>query len=716
MQLLLLLGLSLVFLLSLPPVEGQEAVAADTDADGTVASSTDGTDANTDANGNADTDDDGAFEIEDLLPGFDNSYTESFVKNYILGNPEYYQEEYDPPPMVPKINSLPRFGHSDDCSLLIGDTPDNYFLGLLFVGTFVATLFTFWAISLCVLKKMGPRQVGFMAGFPFQKEGKKSACGRVVLSVSAWMMIISTIVLITKGLPKLQRWSDTVAMVTYDIQLVETEVQSIVTTLLVVSAKTSPIRDELVDFLKRDICPLEPGSDTEDQVRSVGEDTYDAMMDLDDFIEGYLIDVEDGVNQTNKFTNRVKQFTDVAQFVGNPKVTAVVFPYFILPAIILVAIGMGWYDVFHEGFYTFVTRVVLPLLIIWTAFAALMAAWMVVALEANADLCVSSGVPEDTILGILNKLDLDDDDDTGSESKDLNGPSDSFFYDIFAFYTHQCTMPNPWQFLEGHYGDLARGRNILGEFIRSIEDTTLEQLSQECGHEYGPIVELLFQLQDLITILSQTSIRAMTLMSCRNIVPLYTTFIYDATCTQAPKSLGWAVGCTLCIAFFGMMTITFRGAYYPIDYYYYDATGKGEPFDLYPPTDDDDSSNNLEDTPCNEMVLEEQEEQCIEAMEAIAIKGYEVYLDEDDDDENEDDENEDENEAKDNGNEDDTTAINNNDNFNDEEDDYGDGIDNDNNGNDGYEDEMDTSVGCDVFDNDNDTRTNASTTAESMSP
>eukprot|EP00537_Pseudo-nitzschia_pungens_P005384 CAMPEP_0172359134 /NCGR_PEP_ID=MMETSP1060-20121228/3365_1 /TAXON_ID=37318 /ORGANISM="Pseudo-nitzschia pungens, Strain cf. cingulata" /LENGTH=721 /DNA_ID=CAMNT_0013080639 /DNA_START=295 /DNA_END=2463 /DNA_ORIENTATION=+ len=573
-----------------------------------------------------DDDDDDGFEIKDLLPGFNDKDSDNFVKNYILGKPEYYQEVYDAPDVVPKFNGVPRFGHSDEFALLLGDTPDNYYLGILFLGTLVVTIFVFWAISVCLLKCIGPQHVGFLAGFPFRREGCKSAFGRVVLSVSAWMMIISTIVLITKGLTGLQQLSDTVAMTARDIQLIEKEVQSIVTLLLVVSAKTTPIRDELVDFLKRDICPLEPGSDTEDQIRSVGEDTYDAMVDLDDFIEGYLTDVEDGVEQMNKFTNRVEGFTDRAQFVNNPKVTAVVFPYFIVPAILMVAVCMGWWDVFSETFYTVLTWGIMPLLVLMTVGAIVAAAALIVAIQSNSDLCVSAGAPEDTILGILNRLDLED--DSGSESKDLNGPSDNFFYDVMVFYTYQCTTPNPWAFLEGHYGDLARGREILGEFIRSIEDTTLEQLSQECGQEYGPIVELLFQLQDLITTLSQTSIRALTLMSCRNIVPLYTTSIYDATCTQAPVSFMWVFSCTVLIAFFGMMCIMFRGAYYPIDYYYYDA-GKGER-DLYPTDEDSYDDHNLADTLCNELVLKEQEEQCIdvlESLEDITFGELDVYLD-----------------------------------------------------------------------------------------
>jgi len=574
-------------------------------------------------NATADEDDDAKFSgAEDLLPGLENPDIDGLVSNYILGTPEHYNKTYDPPGMVPKFNKLPRFSHSDDFSMLMGKKPNDYFLGLLFIGTFICSFFFFWGIIIWILKCIGPNRVGFLAGFPFREEGRKSAFGRIVLCFSCWVMIAATIVLITQGFTVMQSLSDTVDMAVTEIQIMGSEVQQIVTTLQVVAAKTTPIRDELVDFLKRDICPLEPGTDTEDMVRSVGEDTYDAMSELDDFIEGYLNDVESGVNQTAKFTDRIKGITDMAQFTNNWKVALVVFPYFIVPSFILVAVCMGWFDVFSEGFYTFITWVILPILIIQTIIAVISSSWIVIFLQANTDLCMPT--PESTILNILDTVDLDPDSST-SESNDENGPNDNFFYDVMLFYTHQCAKPNPWQFLEGHYTDLARGKNILGEFLRSIADTTLGQLSQECGHEYGPIVELLLQLQELISILAQTSTRALNLMACQNVVPIYTTFIYDAACSMSPIGLTWMLSCSVVISFFGMIIIMFRGAYYPIDYYYYDEK------DLYA-TSDDDSCDEIEepltDSDCNDIVLRQQRKQIEMTMELMKEDDhFDVYND-----------------------------------------------------------------------------------------
>ena len=39
---------------------------------------------------------DDAFTINDLLPGLGDSEEESFVENYIMGQPIYYKETYEP--------------------------------------------------------------------------------------------------------------------------------------------------------------------------------------------------------------------------------------------------------------------------------------------------------------------------------------------------------------------------------------------------------------------------------------------------------------------------------------------------------------------------------------------------------------------------------------------------------------------------------------------
>ena len=179
---------------------------------------------------------------------------------------------------------------------------------------------------------------------------------------------------------------------------------------------------------------------------------------------------------------------------------------------------------------------------------------------------------------------------------------------------------------------------------------------------------MLTELQDLITLLSRTSIRALNLMSCRNIVPLYTTAIYDATCSQSPIAQMWVFSCAVLIAFFGCLCITFRGAYYPVDNYYYDETGKGKQKELYPTDIDskEELEQVLEDTDCNDLVLKEQEEECIETVEKMEEDpDIDVYEDDEKKDRDDDDDDDDGGDDDDDDDDDDD-ADSNDDDFEDE--------------------------------------------------
>ena len=75
---------------------------------------------------------------------------------------------------------------------------------------------------------------------------------------------------------------------------------------------------------------------------------------------------------------------------------------------------------------------------------------------------------------------------------------------------------------------------------------------------------------------------------------------------MSPVGTTWVFSCTVVIAFFGMLSIMFRGAYYPIDYYYYDEK------DIYPTEDesgDDELAEPLADSECNDRVLKLQQKQ-----------------------------------------------------------------------------------------------------------
>ena len=107
----------------------------------------------------------------------------------------------------------------------------------------------------------------------------------------------------------------------------------------------------------------------------------------------------------------------------------------------------------------------------------------------------------------------------------------------------------------------------MDEFAQIILNSSVEQLSQECGADYGPTLQLLNQLRTYASILLDSSDRSMQLMSCENIVPLYTSVVYDGVCNTSIRGGTWIFAGFFVIAFFGMIMIMLRASYYPIEFF-----------------------------------------------------------------------------------------------------------------------------------------------------
>jgi hypothetical protein len=133
-------------------------------------------------------------------------------------------------------------------------------------------------------------------------------------------------------------------------------------------------------------------------------------------------------------------------------------------------------------------------------------------------------------------------------------------------------------------------------FETMVAEYKSDQLSLDCGIEYSRVTELLNTLLAQTSILMDASFRGLNLVSCPNIVPLYTNAVYNATCETSIKGATWIFVCTLLMSFFGMLCIMFRGAYYPIDYFYYSgADGSKSLYSTSESEDDDDDDGQGDD-------------------------------------------------------------------------------------------------------------------------
>jgi hypothetical protein len=295
---------------------------------------------------------------------------------------------------------------------------------------------------------MGPKHLGVFSGHPFQKEGGFANTGRVIFFLSGMIVMLFSILTVTKGLSELQTTVETVNATNADIIKIHSEFVAISVSLRRVARTATPVRDELVEFLnKEDICPLNPGSSVETDIRKIGDSTLIAMEDLVNFIEDKLeLIVNKALDQVREVTRKVESATDSTNLTDGAA-AGVMIPYFFVPALLMVALFMGWFEVHSEGYFCFVTWLLLPLYVLMIMFSYAMAGFAALATEGNADFCAGGADerPEGTINRIMMQYNL---------------TQGNFYYDTVTFYASQCQTEGPWGFLEGYYGDLVSYRNV----------------------------------------------------------------------------------------------------------------------------------------------------------------------------------------------------------------------------------------------------------------
>lgn len=358
-----------------------------------------------------------------------------------------------------------------------------------------------------------------------------------------------SMILVGKGLTKLQDTADTIDATNQDIMKIHDEFVGITANLNTVSRDVMPMRDELVDFLSGDVCPLIPGSPDESSFRRISRDALDALNRLSDFITEELERVSKALRQVAHANSEVDQATQNLEF-KTGAVVGIMIPYFIVPALLLVALLLGWTETYVEDYYWFITGLILPFFVIMVMFSFVAAGWAAIATEGNSDFCYGEveDTPEATIRNILGRYHLTE---------------GGLYYDAIIFYAHQCRISGPWGFLEEYFNDLISAKDTLNGMESAISEVSPESISQECGVDYSAILQLITQLQSHTTILSDTTKRSLDLLSCRTVVPLYTNTIYETMCQENIEATTWVFACSVIMSFFGMLMIMFRGACYP---------------------------------------------------------------------------------------------------------------------------------------------------------
>ncbi len=120
-------------------------------------------------------------------------------------------------------------------------------------------------------------------------------------------------------------------------------------------------------------------------------------------------------------------------------------------------------------------------------------------------------------------------------------------YQAIKFYTNQCTdtSGNPFYFIEGYAEQIASADVQVATLDASINTIGLDRLELLCGENIREIAALTGQMSTNLGILKNSSEETIQLLSCDNLVPVYTSTVYDGTCNYSVKGVTWTFAGTL---------------------------------------------------------------------------------------------------------------------------------------------------------------------------
>jgi len=412
-------------------------------------------------------------------------------------------------------------------------------------------LFSVWAVVLLVLKCLGRRQVGFMSGAPFTQYDAPSLVKsvRYTFAASAFMVLLFSILLVSKGTTQLQTAAETFDDSNQEVASISSSLAELSKALQTEAQAAIGLRDDLVSFLRQDVCPNQPGTNIEATLRDLSRSTLVAVQDLENFVQSDLqrLDtvLDDVQNAAKEIDTAFEESTPTPFQMGS-----IVIPYVVTTVFMIVALVLGWRETRNDKYLCFIHWFVLPLFIIFIAAAVIGCAVAAFIAQANADVCSGgdTSTPEGTVEAIM----------------ETEFTRTDFEFEVISFYLNQCREQNPLTFLDDYIQELNVAKQSLSDFVADIQSQTVAVISAECGVDFNEPFNLIQPLEAIVDSLLTKANEGIGLIGCRKIVPIYRHVMHDGTCTSAIQAESWIYSSLVTIAFFGMVMIMLRAAYQPL--------------------------------------------------------------------------------------------------------------------------------------------------------
>lgn len=140
-------------------------------------------------------------------------------------------------------------------------------------------------------------------------------------------------------------------------------------------------------------------------------------------------------------------------------------------------------------------------------------------------------MPEETVAEIIAQR--------GFNSSDL-------YYTATRFYTTQCQATDPFTFLDTYSAELGAASSALQTLSNSLTTTKIAELEVACGaNSVDGISAAVSTMKEHIDELEPQLNSVLELLKCDNLVPMFTTIVYEAACSDTVHSFyyGWVCKC-----------------------------------------------------------------------------------------------------------------------------------------------------------------------------
>lgn len=457
------------------------------------------------------------------------------------------------------MRGMPRFGASSDFSELFRskEAAKDYIVGLLFAGLFLFGLFFAWTVCLLVFKCLGKRKVGFLSGSAFEKPKDPNAkCNRpficrLVFLNSTFLLMIFSVLFVTQGLTNLKSTVVTVADSVRNMYQTMADVNGIVTRVELIGSNATNVASVFVTRLNNggQACIEEELAENNPNIAAVVANVRARIQELGDFQPLEFEEFQNTTEYIATTAQNIEKETDNIE-IGDWQSLIIIIPYIIVPSFLLVGVCVAWFQIDIPALRCANSWFFLPLFVVMVIFSYLFSSIISIVAAGNADFCSggTTKTPDGTIYAILKAQGFSDED---------------LVFKAALWYVGQCGSDanDPFNFLDVYSQQMKEANEDVAQLTAELENSANSAVSEFCSSETQLMAGLSETLESNMVELAKLVEDSLDLMSCKNIVHLYTQPVYDGTCTYSIVGFSWAFGAFTVVAGMGLIMIMLRSSW-----------------------------------------------------------------------------------------------------------------------------------------------------------